>query len=53
MFFFTTLKYDVISLFIISVYVCSRSFGFSGTLITGGTQGNLYRGRLSLSVYEV
>ena len=53
MFFFTTLKYDVISLFIISVSVCSRSLGFSGTLMTAGTQGSLYRGRLSLSVYDV
>lgn len=39
MFFLTTLKQDVINLFIISVQVCSLSFAFYPTFMTVGTQG--------------
>ena len=45
-FFFTTLKYDVISLFIISVSVCYLGLAFSDTLITVGITGNLYLGKV-------
>lgn len=52
-FFFTTLKYDVISLFIIYVSVCSLSFALSPTFITVGTQGNLYLGNVLCSANDI
>lgn len=43
-FFLTTLKYDTINLFIMSVYVCYLNLGLSFTFITPGTVGNIYLG---------